>query len=228
MPMGPEDGGMPSFDEMPQQQPIGQQPDMGMENGGGDINNMLGGGENEPQDDDENFSQDGGDENFDNDFDAGVEANEDDDPEKYLQQLTGKLCDKLKKFNDKKPKPDAGMCKYIAGMVLAQCVKGLDEDEKDEILSKLTKDSEDGDDYENDNQDESNVKNNNEDEDFDNETGNDDFENEDNSNDLNEAKKIVERIVQNVKNDIVNKKPKGMSNKRKSYKMTPYMAPDFN
>ena len=37
---------------------------------------------------------------FDTNFDAGVQADEESDPEKYIQQLTGKLCTTLDKFNE--------------------------------------------------------------------------------------------------------------------------------
>lgn len=218
MPTDFDGGGMPSFNDVEQEPQLDGPTDGGIDMSGG---NMEGGiqepenGQSEngfgPEPDNDSGSEE---ENYGNDFDAGVGADENEDPEKYLQQLTGKLCAKLKKYNDEKPEPDAGMCKYIAGMVLAQCTKGLDEKEKDEILSKLTK-SDDGEDTDNE-QDKSNNEN-----DFDAEVP------EQTNDSLNEERKIVERIVQNMKNDFTDKKPKGISNKRKSYRMTPYMTPEF-
>ena len=35
-------------------------------------------------------------------FDAGVEADEDEDPEKFIQQLAGRLGTSLKKYNDER------------------------------------------------------------------------------------------------------------------------------
>jgi hypothetical protein len=35
-------------------------------------------------------------------FDAGIEADEDADPKKYIEQLTGKLGQSLRKYNDSK------------------------------------------------------------------------------------------------------------------------------
>ena len=215
---------MPSFDNIGQE-PMSNQTEM--DSPTDEINGMLGNKENNNpnENDKENFSQEADEDNYENDFDAGVEANEEEDPEKYLQQLTGKLCNKLKKFNDEKPKPDVSMCKYIAGMVLAQCIKGLDENEKDEILSKLTKGDEE------DNYESNDAANNKEENSDDGREFGDDIgerEKQENDGEMNEDKKIVERIVQNVKNDIENKKPKGTSNKRKSYKMSPYIAPDFD
>ena len=79
---------------------------------------------------------------FDTNFDAGVQADEESDPEKYIQQLTGKLCTTLDKFNEDRPTPDTSLNKYVAGMVISQCVKGLSEKERNAIIKKLT-DSED-------------------------------------------------------------------------------------
>lgn len=228
--------GMPSFGGDPQQMPQGGQMDSGLDGNMGDggqdelsldniqnqdvdnedMENSFDGGEN---------GNDGAeDESYENDFDAGVEADEDDDPEKYLQQLTGKLCAKLKKFNDDKPEPDAGMCKYIAGMVLAQCTKGLDEKDKDEILSKLTKGGDNH--YEEQDEDDSFDDNYGEDDsmDYDANEGGDESEN---GGEMNESRMILERVIQNVKDDISNKKAKGKTNKRSSYKIKPYATPRF-
>ena len=75
---------------------------------------------------------------FDTNFDAGVQADEESDPEKYIQQLTGKLCTTLDKFNEDRPTPDTSLNKYVAGMVISQCVKGLSDKDKNAILKKLT------------------------------------------------------------------------------------------
>ncbi|MBP5455578.1 MAG: hypothetical protein J6Y37_03700, partial [Paludibacteraceae bacterium] len=47
-------------------------------------------------------------------FDPGVEANEDEDPKKFIQQLTGKLSQSLRSYNSQLPRPDADLCKYVA------------------------------------------------------------------------------------------------------------------
>lgn len=217
---------MPSFGNGPQ----GGQADSGLGGGmGGDGGGELSmdnldkeSGEEGPDTDgsfgpDENGNNGAEDENYGNDFDAGVEADEEEDPEKYLQQLTGKLCAKLKKYNDEKPEPDAGMCKYIAGMVLAQCTKGLDGKEKDEILSKLTK----GGDKHDDEPDEDDSFDDSRDDEDSMDYGGDE------GGEMNESRKILERVIQNVKNDISDKKPKGQTNKRRSYKTKPYETPLF-
>lgn len=84
----------------------------------------------------------GQDKNYGNDFDAGVEANEEEDPEKYIQQLTGKLSQSYNKYNSSQPKPNVDLAKYVAGMILKQTTKGLEPEDKKEIMDKVA----DGDD----------------------------------------------------------------------------------
>lgn len=86
---------------------------------------------------------------FDTDFDAGVEADEEEDPKKYIQQLTGKLSQSLRKYNSDQAEPDADLNKYVAGMVVKQAVEGLSEKERNEILKKVTDDTEEADSEEN-------------------------------------------------------------------------------
>lgn len=80
---------------------------------------------------------DGGEGNqFDSNFDAGVEADEDSDPKTYIQQLTGKLSQSLNSFNDEQGS-DAGLNKYVASMIVAAACKYLDEKAKKEIIEKI-------------------------------------------------------------------------------------------
>ena len=79
-------------------------------------------------------------ENFDADFDAGVEANEEEDPKKYIQQLTGKLSQSLRKYNEELPKPDAELSKYVAGMIIKQAVDGLSQEDVADIMDKVEND----------------------------------------------------------------------------------------
>ena len=74
---------------------------------------------------------------FDTDFDAGVDADENSDPKKYIQQLTGKLSQSLRKYNENLPKPETDLCKYVAGMILKQTTEGLTDSEKKEIIDKV-------------------------------------------------------------------------------------------
>lgn len=77
---------------------------------------------------------------FDTNFDAGVEANEETDPKKYIQQLTGKLSQTLRKYNSELPQPDVDLNKYVAGMINKQATEGLSQQDVDEILSKIESD----------------------------------------------------------------------------------------
>lgn len=81
-------------------------------------------------------------ENYGADFDAGVEANEETDPKKYIQQLTGKLSQSLRKYNGEQPQPDAELSKYVAGMILKQATEGLSQDDVSDIIEKMNSDEE--------------------------------------------------------------------------------------
>lgn len=124
-----------SSQDMPMQQmpPMDMQPEMG--------DNM--GGSFMPQD---NMQQslDGGMEQMPNqfgaDFDAGVEADEEQDPKKFIQQLTGKLSQSLQKYNDNNGQPDVDLNKYVAGMITKQAMKGLSEEDAEEIIDKVKAD----------------------------------------------------------------------------------------
>lgn len=74
---------------------------------------------------------------FDTNFDAGVDADENTDPKKYIQQLTGKLSQSLRKYNGNLPQPEADLCKYVAGMILKQTTEGLTDSDKKEIVDKV-------------------------------------------------------------------------------------------
>lgn len=87
---------------------------------------------------DPNAQMDGGetDNQFDTNFDAGVEADEETDPQHYIQQLTGKLSQSINSFNSEQG-PDAGLCKYVASMIIAATCKNLDEKAKKELIEKI-------------------------------------------------------------------------------------------
>jgi len=79
---------------------------------------------------------------YDTNFDAGVEADEDADPKKYIQQLTGKLSQKLNSYNSENE--DGELSKYVGKMIIKQVAKGLDnEDKKDLIKTLKTTESDD-------------------------------------------------------------------------------------
>lgn len=84
---------------------------------------------NEPQSIDNQSSE------FDTNFDAGVDADEQTDPKKYIQQLTGKLSQTLRNYNQNQNDPDLN--KYVAGMIATQAANGLADNDKDEIIDKI-------------------------------------------------------------------------------------------
>lgn len=77
---------------------------------------------------------------YDADFDAGVEADEENDPKKFIQQLTGKLSQSLRKYNESRPEADADLNKYVVGMVVKQAIEGIPEKDRNEILKKVEND----------------------------------------------------------------------------------------
>lgn len=77
---------------------------------------------------------------FDTNFDAGVDADENTDPKKYIQQLTGKLSQSLRKYNNSLPSSDVELNKYVAGMILKQSTEGLSNDDKNDIIDKINGD----------------------------------------------------------------------------------------
>ena len=82
---------------------------------------------------------------FDTNFDAGVDADENTDPKKFIQQLTGKLSQSLRKYNNDLPKPDEELSKYVAGMILKQTTDGLTDSDKKEIIDKVNGNGSDND-----------------------------------------------------------------------------------
>lgn len=82
---------------------------------------------------------------YDSNFDAGVDADEDNDPKRYIQQLTGKLSQSLRKYQEELPTPDSDLDKYVAGMILKQTTNGLNDEDTKEILGKINGDKSDTD-----------------------------------------------------------------------------------
>lgn len=72
-------------------------------------------------------------------FDAKVEADPTEDPKKYIQQLSGKLSQELRKYNNEQGQPDEELNKYVAGMIIPQASQGLTDKGKKEIIGKIKK-----------------------------------------------------------------------------------------
>ena len=89
-------------------------------------------------DDDENIDS-SDDKPFDDEpFDAGVEADEDEDPEKYIQQLAGKLGTTLRKYTENRGEPDFSLEKFaINSVVSATNTADMPDDDRKDIISKI-------------------------------------------------------------------------------------------
>jgi hypothetical protein len=71
-------------------------------------------------------------------FDAGVEATEQDEPKKFIQQLSGKLGQSLRKYTDESGQPDFDLEKFaINSVISATHTSEMDEEDKKDIISKI-------------------------------------------------------------------------------------------
>lgn len=71
-------------------------------------------------------------------FDAGVEADESTDPKKYIEQLTGKLGQSLRKYTQEQGQPDFALEKFAINSVLAATNSSeMDEEDKNDIIKKI-------------------------------------------------------------------------------------------
>ncbi len=112
-----------------QQAPMNNMPNMGDTNFGNEMTND---------------SVDNEMDNMNNDMDS-----DELDPKKEIQQLTGKLSQALRNYNNDQNKPDTELNKYVAGMIISQASKSLTDSEKDAIIKKIN--SNDSDDTDDDN-----------------------------------------------------------------------------
>jgi len=73
-------------------------------------------------------------------FDAGVEADEDEDPKKFIEQLTGKLGQSLRKYNDEQGEPDFELEKFAINSLLSATHTGeMDSEDQKDIIKKVKK-----------------------------------------------------------------------------------------
>jgi hypothetical protein len=79
-------------------------------------------------------------------FDAGVEANEEEDPKKFIQQLAGKLGQSIRDYTSDLENPDFELEKFaINSVVSATNTADMPEDDQEDIIDKI-KESGEGDD----------------------------------------------------------------------------------
>ena len=78
-------------------------------------------------------------------FDAGVEADEDEDPEKYIQQLAGKLGTTLRKYSEDKGEPDFDLEKFaINSVISATHTSEMDAEDQKDIIKKIKSSGDEG------------------------------------------------------------------------------------
>ena len=170
----------------------------------------------------------GNDEQFDADFDAGVKADENSDPKRYIQQLAGKLSQSLRKYNEGLPNPDVDLNKYVAGMANDAAVEGLSPEDVEEIINKIK--SDENSDSENqetpqDNVDMSPVDNNQD------MSQNPEIPPMENKKSTKKLTENLESYIDEIVNDIISQKPNNVNNDKikvnKSFKTKPYTSPMF-
>lgn len=184
-------------------------------------------GNDMPPMDDMGDEQQGGEQQFDTNFDAGVEADENNDPKRYIQQLAGKLSQSLRKYNEGLPNPDTDLNKYVAGMTNDAAVEGLNPDDVEEIISKIKSDE---------NSDNNNQENPQNDENIPPMDDNQDMNQMSDMSPMEgkKSKKITENIescIDEIVNDIISGKKDKINNDKisvkKSFKTKPYTSPMF-
>jgi hypothetical protein len=77
-------------------------------------------------------------------FDAGVEADEETDPKKFIEQLSGKLGQSLRQYTKDQGQPDFELEKFaINSVISATHTAEMDEEDKNDIIKKINKSGED-------------------------------------------------------------------------------------
>jgi hypothetical protein len=87
----------------------------------------------------DDMEAEGGDKPFDDEpFDAEIEADEDTDPEKYIQQLSGKLGQSLRQYTEDEGQPDFDLEKFAVNSVLSATHTGeMDKEDQRDIINKV-------------------------------------------------------------------------------------------
>lgn len=168
---------------------------------------------------------------FDTNFDPGVEADEEQDPKKFIQQLTGKLSQSLRKYNENNGQPDVDLSKYVAGMITKQAMEGLSQEDADEIINKIKSDEDFSTEDEDNGNQEIEQGNNQPMQPMDNQmpmdNGNGNQFQQPNESTLKKGYKIDE-IVNGVLNGAENdKQPYQKTDNKKSFRKKPFSSPNF-
>lgn len=97
-------------------------------------------------------------------FDAGVEADEQTDPKKYIEQLTGKLGQSLRNYEETQGQPDFELEKFaINSLLSATHTSEMDDNDRNDIIKKVNTAGNDGENSEVSDFDDSNSSSDNND-----------------------------------------------------------------
>ena len=78
-------------------------------------------------------------------FDAGVDADEETDPKKFIEQLSGKLGQSIRQFTKDNGQPDLELEKFaINSVISATHTAEMDENDRNDIIKKINKSGDDG------------------------------------------------------------------------------------
>lgn len=69
--------------------------------------------------------------------DMGNSEGGDTPQKKEIQQLTGKLSQKLTDYNNGQQQKDSELNKYVANMIVKQAVKGMEDADKNDVIGNL-------------------------------------------------------------------------------------------
>lgn len=109
------------------------------------------GGETQPEQTPETPEAPANDKPFDEEpFDAGIDVDEESDPKKFIEKLSGKIGQSLRDYTKKQGQPDFELEKFaINSLISATHTSEMDEEDKNDIIKKINKagenDSEDSD-----------------------------------------------------------------------------------
>lgn len=71
-------------------------------------------------------------------FDPGVDADEEENPSKFIQQLTGKLSQSIRNYTKEEGQVDSDLEQYVINMILdATSPEELSDEEQQEMISKI-------------------------------------------------------------------------------------------
>lgn len=68
-------------------------------------------------------------------FDAGIDVDEDADPKKYIEKLTGKLAQKLRSYNQEDS--DVGLNKFVINSLIPAAVPQMSDADAKDVIKKV-------------------------------------------------------------------------------------------